>query len=99
MLRFFPLMFLPGLPGCGLIAGLRTDYELADGSIEAGVEASVGSEAGGEAGTCANMMKDGLETDIDCGGGICPKCAINKDCKDAGDCESNNCNSSGKCRP
>src|SRR5438874_2530484 len=27
---------------------------------------------------CANAKKDGSETDVDCGGGNCPKCVISK---------------------
>lgn len=30
--------------------------------------------------TCANGIKDGTETGIDCGGGDCPECGIWENC-------------------
>lgn len=86
------------LSGCGLIAGLRTDYELSDGGgrSEAGDGASdvrLDAPPG-----CSDLVKNGNETDIDCGGNQCPKCVINKQCNGDGDCQSGNC-SSNRCRP
>lgn len=40
---------------------------------------------------CNNMMKDDLETDVDCGGTQCAKCAVDQDCKEDSDCESGLC--------
>jgi hypothetical protein len=37
------------------------------------------------------MVQDGNETDVDCGGGTCPACAIGKHCKVDGDCASGGC--------
>jgi hypothetical protein len=37
--------------------------------------------------TCADCFKDGLETDIDCGGDDCAPCGPGKGCKDDADCE------------
>jgi hypothetical protein len=42
--------------------------------------------------TCSDGLKDGTETDVDCGGS-CPPCVNGKDCKAAADCESAFCNS------
>jgi hypothetical protein len=36
-------------------------------------------------------MRDGTETDIDCGGGICSPCVVGKKCQVATDCTSNAC--------
>ncbi|HZF47717.1 MAG TPA: hypothetical protein VE093_03650, partial [Polyangiaceae bacterium] len=47
--------------------------------------------------TCANVMKDGTETDIDCGGPDCSPCATNKNCMVPSDCISTVC-TSGKCQ-
>jgi len=44
--------------------------------------------------TCANNMLDGTETDIDCGGGVCPACSAGHTCNANGDCASNACNTS-----
>ena len=41
--------------------------------------------------SCTNNLKDGYETDVDCGGPTCPKCAAGLRCTAAGDCESDNC--------
>ncbi len=49
---------------------------------------------------CKDPCNDGRitwnETDVDCGGNICAKCAQNKMCKEDSDCASMNC-SSGRC--
>jgi len=37
-------------------------------------------------------MRDGTETDVDCGGGSCPKCVNGKACLQDYDCQSGNCN-------
>lgn len=40
---------------------------------------------------CKNQRRDGKETDVDCGGGLCPKCADRKWCIVSSDCLSNLC--------
>jgi len=35
---------------------------------------------------CADHRKDGAETDVDCGGGVCPLCGIAKHCSSNFDC-------------
>ncbi len=42
---------------------------------------------------CADRRKDGAETDVDCGGGICPTCALLQGCEQDSDCASNACDS------
>ena len=44
--------------------------------------------------SCANGVRDGDETDIDCGGATCPACANGRACVAAGDCVSNVCTGS-----
>ncbi|HET7063190.1 MAG TPA: hypothetical protein VFI49_02870, partial [Rudaea sp.] len=41
--------------------------------------------------TCANGTKDGTETAVDCGGGICPACPNSLSCSADSDCLSNAC--------
>ena len=36
-------------------------------------------------------MKDGLETDVDCGGGVCAGCAVGKHCQIDPDCAAQAC--------
>jgi hypothetical protein len=40
---------------------------------------------------CENGVKDGAETDVDCGGGTCPACDANRACAANGDCMTGNC--------
>src|SRR5262245_28871072 len=40
---------------------------------------------------CANSVKDGAETDVDCGGGTCRKCAGARACQVGTDCFSGMC--------
>ena len=41
--------------------------------------------------TCTDKAKNGDETDTDCGGATCPKCADGKKCSAATDCQSGQC--------
>jgi len=41
--------------------------------------------------SCSNGIKDGTETDVDCGGNQCPKCGDGKMCQLPSDCQSNDC--------
>jgi hypothetical protein len=55
-----------------------------------------------EAPSCNDGKKNGTETDVDCGGSACPRCAVGSACNNAGDCECQNgvclC-ISGQCAP
>src|SRR5262245_21218490 len=37
---------------------------------------------------CANGIRDGMESDVDCGGGACAPCATGRGCRDGADCDS-----------
>jgi hypothetical protein len=47
-----------------------------------------------QAPTCTDGVKNGNETDIDCGGGTCPACIVGKQCVIATDCTSDLCTNS-----
>lgn len=47
---------------------------------------------------CNDNMKDGAETDVDCGGPMCPKCPTGKACSMNGDCVGDLCTSM-TCQP
>ena len=47
--------------------------------------------------TCADGITNGSETDVDCGGGTCPRCAIGKTCASRNDCASARCDG-GTCK-
>ena len=53
---------------------------------------------GGGGNSCSNKKQDGAETDVDCGGGTCAKCAVGLICQGNADCETNRC-VNGKCAP
>src|SRR6187200_355580 len=46
--------------------------------------------------TCTDGLKNGSETDVDCGGGLCPRCADGKVCQLPNDCSSGTC-TGGRC--
>lgn len=48
------------------------------------------------AASCTDGIKDGNETDVDCGGGTCSTCALGKNCLASSDCQSAYC-SGGVC--
>ena len=41
--------------------------------------------------TCTDGIKNGAETDVDCGGGTCPACGLGKICGKASDCKVGTC--------
>ncbi len=45
--------------------------------------------------TCSDKIKNGGESDVDCGG-TCPQCAVGKDCSEANECLTHKC-TNGKC--
>jgi hypothetical protein len=47
--------------------------------------------------TCTNTVKDGAETDIDCGGGTCPRCQGGQICTSRNDCHTALC-TGGTCQ-
>lgn len=43
--------------------------------------------------TCRDGVRNGTETDVDCGGGTCPRCSDGQSCQEANDCRSGTCRS------
>ena len=56
-----------------------------------------GDESGGEPDTCINGVRDGDESDVDCGGSCPAGCGVGQGCGDNSDCASNLC-TDGVCR-
>lgn len=46
--------------------------------------------------SCTNGVRDGSETDVDCGGAACPACALGKKCSTVSDCENGECDAASK---
>ena len=47
--------------------------------------------------TCSDKIKNQDETDVDCGGMICPKCNNTRFCKNGTDCINGVCSLNGTC--
>jgi hypothetical protein len=62
----------------------------ASGSMS-GCSAQLEGCLAGVAPTCSDGLKDGAETDVDCGGVECPPCATGKVCMVDADCASGTC--------
>jgi hypothetical protein len=80
--------------------GAGGDSGGAGGSPDGGETGGSTGDAGGpetEPVSCEDKAMNGDETDVDCGGGTCPKCAAGKTCKLDADCRSGSCGSGGKC--
>jgi hypothetical protein len=49
------------------------------------------NHAHGPSPTCSDQVKNGMETDVDCGGGLCSACGTGKGCAVDTDCQSKRC--------
>jgi hypothetical protein len=82
----------PACGGCALTKKCAVNADCLGANCTAGVCSP----------SCSDGMKDQSETDVDCGG-ICAaknppsKCADNKTCSVAGDCNGNDCTAANKC--
>jgi hypothetical protein len=52
-----------------------------------------------DAPSCDDMMRDGAETDVDCGGDACPPCANGRVCARDEDCAEATCSALRRCVP
>ncbi len=84
-----------GCPRCADLQGCKVADDCKSG---------VCKDSGGGVLACAvptptDSVKNGMETDVDCGGGAAatPKCAADKTCTIHDDCASDGCAYSGKC--
>jgi hypothetical protein len=68
-----------------------------DAQTDARVDVSVPPPPPPPAPTCIDGLKNGNETDVDCGGRDCPACAVDASCKVMSDCVSQACNYLGTC--
>ena len=69
---------------CPLSAACTSDANCASNACDGNSLTCVQSQ-------CSDHRKDGLETDIDCGGGGCNTCALGLHCNADSDCASNAC--------
>lgn len=68
----------------------------AGGSAATGTDATGQGGAGGQ-GTCADGVRNGLETSIDCGGDSCPPCPDGAACENDADCIHGACSAEQVC--
>jgi serine/threonine-protein kinase len=92
-IRWSPLLFIavPVLVAASLITVLwmslidpqRTVFGRDDVTVQPPVQPTIGGPA-----LCSDGVKNNTETDIDCGGGQCPPCAVRGACRVHGDCRT-----------
>lgn len=91
-----------GAAGGGSAGGGAAGGGSAGGGSAGGGSAGGGSEGGGSAGggsipmSCLDGSKQPSETDVDCGGSVCPRCDVDKLCSVAADCQTASCQN-GRC--
>ncbi len=100
--RRAPLFFLAValVGGCAQVLGLESWQD----PVSAGGGGSTTSDAGHgghepvdpDNPTCADGVKNGLETDVDCGGDACPPCDNGRHCNNDADCSGHGC-VAGRC--
>jgi predicted alpha/beta superfamily hydrolase/GH25 family lysozyme M1 (1,4-beta-N-acetylmuramidase) len=73
-------------PGCYLGQSCNTGSDCASGLCSGNVCVSATGNN-----SCEDGVKNGSETDVDCGGGACPPCSLGKSCLSGSDCESGVC--------
>ena len=86
-----PRTALLGLVACAAACSFDqgfdgTRYRCGDGERCPDGQSCVGGVCAVVAATCSDGLKNGSESDVDCGGASCPKCAIGKACTAATDC-------------
>jgi hypothetical protein len=69
---------------CALGQGCKGDADCTSNACDAQSLTCIANQ-------CADHRQDGAETDIDCGGGVCPQCGGGKGCKSGSDCKSTVC--------
>jgi formylglycine-generating enzyme required for sulfatase activity len=74
-------------PGAPIDAGA----DVGDADTKGDSKADVGDSEADAGGSCTDQQKNGNETDTDCGGADCPKCAPARACEHATDCDSGVC--------
>ncbi len=81
-------------PPCGPSRACRDDADCSTFSCTAGHCAATRPDAGcatSDQPTCNDCLKNGSETDVDCGGDACPPCAVKSACLSDADCQSGLC--------
>lgn len=66
---------------------------------DGGRDARGGVDAAPAPASCTDHLKNGTETDVDCGGGCSTKCDAGQGCAGNGDCASARCNRAKRCAP
>jgi hypothetical protein len=81
-------------PPCALGRACKVEADCTTGSCRAGIcaaRASACEPVDPQNPSCADCVKDGMETDVDCGGDACLPCGASKGCKAAADCLGGQC--------
>jgi hypothetical protein len=71
----------------------------ASSSSSGGGAGNSSSSSGGQSPTCTDQVKNGTETDVDCGGTMCLRCTAGQSCFSDLDCDSGFCSAMDTCAP
>jgi len=77
----------PNNPNCANGGACNVGGSSGGGSSSGGASSSGGGSSGGPTASATNGIKDGDETDVDCGGKSAPKCTEGKSCGSDDDCD------------
>lgn len=80
----------PGCPTCEVGKACEEGLDCISGICDEASSTCIASR-------CEDMEKNGLETDVDCGGLFCEPCADGSFCLENVDCESEVCDANGTC--
>ncbi len=103
-LQSFPLPSFLGLSLSGVEVSRSGEYyaifaDLTPACVDGSVcPSGVCLDGTCQAASCTDGVKNGAETDVDCGGGSCPACATGQSCFLTTDCATGGC-SGGICQP
>jgi hypothetical protein len=75
---------LAGCTGCAVGRTCRADGDCASRGCDTTSSSCARTQ-------CVDHHRDGLETDADCGGGICPQCVLGQGCRVDSDCTTGAC--------
>jgi hypothetical protein len=84
----------PPLNGFAVCSGTQCDFACNSGYVKSGtacISSGTGGTGGAASDACQDGVQNGAESDVDCGGSVCPKCGTGRLCATGGDCESGVC--------
>ena len=82
----------PDCDGCPVATACTNNFDCASGICFKAAGAATGACT---APTCTDAVMNGMETAVDCGGGVCSRCPVDAGCSTGDDCVTRVCDSEG----